>query len=321
MAISPTELLAVVVSLGIQATDNLPGHFDALGWKPEGTLIDVLLSLPDSELAHRFLSAFFQVERLCPGTSTYPHLTMGAGGADLRTRIMDFAMGHLDMSALSPMLSVTSCRSSLSRTVSTQPSPPMPDLDLSTSTEPTPNSTSTGFISTKQGSYEAGEHGFAVPGPPRLVQPVSTDTSPEVLDDDVFMEDMAPLDLLFQDHADSDPYPNKGSILISSSTRHPAERLDLPPLADSLQSPDFMSMAALRDRAAQTVDLQSAMSKLSIGLPSAVLGKTSRNSIGSALQGLSGASGRGVQSKAHTKTSDGASGNLARILGNGRRGQ
>ncbi|KAK0610805.1 hypothetical protein B0T14DRAFT_607014 [Immersiella caudata] len=127
---------------------------------------------------------------------------------------------------------------------------------------------------------------------------------------DASMEVMAPLDLLFQDYDGlnhhSDPTPKTAS-------QRPQEAL-FPPLADSLQSPDLKSMVALRDHAAKTVDLQSAMSKLSIDLPSAVLGKTSWNSIGSVLLGLSGASGRGVNYKTRTITSDGASGSLARML-------
>jgi hypothetical protein len=133
-------------------------------------------------------------------------------------------------------------------------------------------------------------------------------------DADATMEAMAPLDLLFQDNDGPDPTPIGHSVPTSAKTHRPCWEPLFPPLADSLQSPDFKTMAALRDHAAEAVDLQSAMSKLSIDLPSAVLGKTSWNSISSVLQGLSGASGRGVNYKIRTISSDGASGSLAKIL-------
>ncbi|KAK3311100.1 uncharacterized protein B0T15DRAFT_520400 [Chaetomium strumarium] len=69
----------------------------------------------------------------------------------------------------------------------------------------------------------------------------------------------------------------------------------LPPLTDQLHSPDYKSMAALRDHITATVDLQSAMSKLSIDLPSAVLGPASWKSIKSSpSQGLRRTLGYGV---------------------------
>ncbi|KAK4232829.1 hypothetical protein C8A03DRAFT_39526, partial [Achaetomium macrosporum] len=79
--------------------------------------------------------------------------------------------------------------------------------------------------------------------------------------------------------------PIAGPIGVPGRTTGP----QLPPLTDSLQSPDFESMAALRDHITATVDLQSTMSKLSIDLPSAAPGKASWNSIkSSASQGLRG---------------------------------
>jgi hypothetical protein len=68
-----------------------------------------------------------------------------------------------------------------------------------------------------------------------------------------------------------------------------------PPLTDSLESPDFQSMAALRDHIAATVDLQAAMSTLSIDLPSAMPGMASWDSLKSSpSQGLRSTFGYGV---------------------------
>lgn len=142
---------------------------------------------------------------------------------------------------------------------------------------------------------------------------------PTELELDEFTEIGAPLELLFHDLDDpitSTAAANSQDITGTESTLEAGCKYQFPPLADSLQSSDLNAMAALRDRVADGVDLQSAMSKVSIDLPSAVLGKKSWSSIGSVLRGVSGASGRGFVWNVGSGRSERASESLANILRN-----
>ncbi|GAB1318207.1 hypothetical protein MFIFM68171_08417 [Madurella fahalii] len=131
---------------------------------------------------------------------------------------------------------------------------------------------------------------------------------------------MTPLDLVFQHDDGPRPDPTAQEKPIIQAPTSIVDH-ELPPLMDSLQSPAFDSMIALRDHVTTVVDLDVAMGKLSIDIPSAALGKTSWNSIGSALLGMSDAFGRGFLSGASSSTSPqstGASASLARILSEGK---
>ncbi|KAK3356845.1 hypothetical protein B0T25DRAFT_630057 [Lasiosphaeria hispida] len=277
MGISPTELLAVVVSLLIQQ----PAEEPLLAARK--TVIH-LLSLGESELARRFRRVFADLGRLCPRRTAWAY---GQGGSKMKLRdsIKRLARKRLNLSFWAV-------------------------LDRSSGSS---NPVAQSAWDVTDAHRTAGNLFSQQVEPARRPHPDSTNSESEDLPPDPPFRMTGDLPLA----SALAPAPVAGFVGASG----PIKESQLPHFTDSLHSPDFKSMAALRDHFSTAVDLQSAMGKLSIDLPSAVLGKTSWNSLSSVLQGQSSAFGRGISFSGHSadcRAVDGASASLARLLGDGR---
>ena len=343
--ISPMELLVVMATIVTEedSTVAIRGHAEAPTDQPQRDAILKLLKLQESELSRRFLRVFANLGRLCPRRIIWES-SKDLSGANFRGSVLDFAQQCFDI----PIRSLTGYTMSASRFCTEVRQPSLPTSgSVQLGTPATPSTTSmlwpssymysiqevdpaTSLDISSSGQKPDDDDPIALSPVPDLVSPLSINKRNAELDADAdaALEAGVPLDLLFHHADDSSPAPNKPAAKSPTTPLHPLPsskpsstscslwELQFPPLNDSLQSPDLRSMAALRDLAAETVGLQS--SKLSIDLPSAVLGKTSWNSVGSALQGFSGVSGHGANYQAGTIASDGASGSLARLLTRGR---